>query len=228
MHKRFLSQILIISSMALAGQAGFAASYTGNIQITEKGRPAAAREYADLVVFFTPKDQTNVPEVSTSVSEMRMENKNFIPRVLTVTMGSEVEFPNFDPVLHNAFSTSGKNRFDLGFFGGGEKKSQVFEKPGLVRVYCNVHHDMVAYILVLNTPYFTSVDAKGKFSFQDLPEVSGQLQIWHPRARGVKKIIDLSEALEAGEYQVAMTKRRIPKHLNKKGKSYSKSRRRRY
>lgn len=228
MKKCVLSLLYLLCTL-LSSASAWALDYQGRIQISEKGRAASALEYADLVIFFLPAEMPDQAQALAEPLEMRMENKSFAPRVLTITTGSTVEFPNFDPVLHNAFSTSRKNRFDLGFFGGGEKKSHVFDNPGLVRVYCNVHHDMVAYILVLNTPYYTSASKDGVFRLENLPELEGQLQIWHPRARVLKKPLDFSKDMQQdGDYQLVLTKRRIPKHLNKKGKSYSKSRKRRY
>ena len=159
---------------------------------------------------------------------MKMEKKRYSPRVLPITVGTKVSFPNFDPILHNAFSTSTNNNFDLGLYAGGETGAYVFEKQGLVRVYCNVHHAMVAYILVFDSPYFTKPDNDGKFILEDLPDVAGRLFIWHPRARLIKEKIDFSHAVEEKKFDLELTKRRVPKHSNKEGKSYRKAREKRY
>ncbi len=87
---------------------------------------------------------------------MVTRRKEFVPRVLVVPRGSRVRFPNEDPILHNVFSVSTPQPVRPRPLQGGPGKEKRFEKPGLVRVFCNVHHDMVAYILVLDTPYHTT------------------------------------------------------------------------
>jgi plastocyanin len=233
--------ILFGLSCLLVSANIFAADFSGRVQITEKGKTAKTDEYADVVVYFIPdtrpdsrKDnpaevKADEPEADLSESkQMAMKKKGFLPRVLSIQAGTTVNFPNFDPILHNAFSTSAKNKFDLGLYGGGEEKSYTFDKPGLVRVYCNVHHNMVAYILVFDSPYFTSIDSNGEFSLNDLPEASGQLVLWHPRAKVVKQKLDLASSAESQEFELKLTKRRIPKHKNKLGKSYRKKKERVY
>jgi hypothetical protein len=89
--------------------------------------------------------------------------KQFVPRVLAIPAGSSVRFPNEDTILHNVFSRSPDNGFDAGLYGAGNGFVQKFEHPGLVKVYCNVHHSMYAYILVLDTPFFARPDREGRF-----------------------------------------------------------------
>ena len=212
----------------LIATAANAAEVRGEISLIEKGKPAGREEYRDLVVFFVPQEGAPAAPLAEPV-EMRMESKSFLPRVLPITKGSEVRFPNFDPILHNAFSTSANNSFDLGFYSGGESKSADFDNPGLVRVYCNVHHSMVGYILVLNTSHYSGAGNNGGFSLRDLPALKGELYIWHPRAKSVKRAIDLTEQqTHSLRFDMALTKRRVPQHLNKNGKSYRRSRARRY
>src|SRR5207249_1197908 len=86
-----------------------------------------------------------------------MKEKRFEPRVLPVLAGSEIAFPNVDPLFHNAFSLSGKNKFDLGLYKDGASKSQKFKEPGVVRVFCNIHPKMTAYVLVLQNPWYAPV-----------------------------------------------------------------------
>ncbi len=91
---------------------------------------------------------------------MATRQKEFVPRMLAVPRGSRVRFPNEDPILHNVFSVSPDNGFDLGLYRKGPGKERTFDKPGLVRVFCNVHHGMVAYLLVLDTPFYASPDGR--------------------------------------------------------------------
>lgn len=206
----------------------YAVDYKGTVSISKKGKPVSQGEYADTVIYFVPKQTVETEPLNTEPKEMKMEKKKYSPRVLPIAVGTEVSFPNFDPILHNAFSTSTNNNFDLGLYSGGETDSHTFDKAGLVRVYCNVHHAMVAYILVFDSPYFTTPSSNGEFVLNDLPEIPGQLFIWHPRAKLIKEKIDLSQTIEQKKFNVDLTKRKIPKHSNKDGKSYRKARKKSY
>jgi plastocyanin len=206
-----------------------AAEFSGKVALAEGGQPAAAEEYQDAVVYFVPATPVTPVSAAPAPAEMRMQNKTFVPRVLPITAGTEVKFPNLDPILHNAFSTSTNNSFDLGFYGGGEAHTYTFTDPGLVRVYCNVHHSMVAYVLVLNTPHFAGVGAGGEFTLRDLPAGAGDLYVWHPRAEVVKQPMDFTKAdIPPRTFTLALTQRRIPQHMNKEGKAYRRSRDRSY
>jgi plastocyanin len=205
----------------------FAAEYSGTVKLVDKGKPAKTKEYEDVVVYFVPADSIN-NFISIETKEIIMKKKTFSPRVLPITVGSSVDFPNFDPILHNAFSTSRNNKFDLGLIGQGDSSQYLFDKPGLVRVYCNVHHSMVAYVLIFDSPFYTMLSTNGEFNLENLPPVSGELFVWHPRAKVVKQKLDLSIANEQMEFNLDLNKRRIPKHKNKTGSSYRAKREKRY
>lgn len=150
--------------------------------------------------------------------EVDTRGKRFLPRVSVVARGSTVAFPNRDPIFHNVFSVSPANRFDLGRYREGQSRSARFDKPGLVRVYCNVHQQMVAYVMVVETPYHTLTDENGLFVLANLPDGRGTLTVWHERA-AVKRIpIEIPAAeplrirLDAAQTHEA--------HLNKFGKPY--------
>lgn len=211
-----------------------AAELTGELRLTENGRATSPTEYADAVIFFVP-DSTTIDSATTidrkspPQATLEMRGKKFLPRVLPVVTGTEVAFTNFDPILHNAFSTARQMPFDLGFYSGGENRNMTFETPGLVRVYCNVHHDMVAYVLVLDTPHFTRSDTRGKFHFRDLPSGTGTLYAWHPRARPLRQPLTVNaDGVVHHDVELALTERRIPRHLDKQGKSYRSRRDRSY
>lgn len=104
---------------------------------------------------------------------------NFIPRVLPVPVGTSVEFPNNDDVFHNIFSLSPTKRFDLGRYPTGQSRSVRFNKPGIVKVFCDIHAQMGAVIYVLDTPFFTTADKNGKFTFDGIPPGRYLLKAWH-------------------------------------------------
>ena len=146
------------------------------------------------------------------------QNKRFVPNVLAIQKGSTVTFPNMDRILHNVFSVSNIQSFDLGLYSAGKEKTVVFDKAGIIYVHCNVHHSMQADILVLETPFYTSVDEKGNFSLNNLPNKSGNLYIWHPRAKLQKIAID--DDNNHIEETVNIVRKKIPRHMNKFGTPY--------
>jgi hypothetical protein len=144
-----------------------------------------------------------------------------------VPRGSLVRFPNQDPILHNVFSVSAPNAFDLGLYRKGPGKERRFDEPGLVRIYCNVHHEMVAYILVLATPHHVSPDANGEFVLSGLPRGRGKLTVWHEQAEPWTVDLEVPQKSPVLS-RVEIVRPLIPAHLNKLGQSYFRSERDRY
>ncbi len=112
--------------------------------------------------------------------QMRQKNLRFEPRVLAIAVGTDVAFPNLDPVFHNVFSYSPARRFDLGRYAKGKSKTVTFHEPGLVKVFCDVHADMAAYILVVDADWVTQPNGGGEFVLDDVPAGTHALSFWHP------------------------------------------------
>ena len=205
---------LLAVALSVAAPPASAAALHGRIELVENGAPAP--DLAGAVVWFEPAGGAHgAPRTVDIVTE----GKRFLPRVITVAPGSVVRFPNRDPLKHNVFSVSTGNRFDLGLYGEGEGRSQRFDRPGLVRVYCNVHHAMVAYVLVLDTPYVVSPDASGAFALEDVPAGRGRLSIWHERAGTWNAEVDPASG-EPVVARMTITQARLPAHLDKHGRPY--------
>src|SRR5712691_3380992 len=100
-----------------------------------------------------------------SRTAMKSERKRFTPRVVVVARQGAVDFPNVDPICHNVFSVSGMNRFDLGLYRAGASKEKKFEESGLVRVYCNIHPQMIGFIMVVDSDFAAVTGADGSFRF---------------------------------------------------------------
>jgi plastocyanin len=105
-------------------------------------------------------------------------DKSFVPRVVPVLVGSTVEFRNSDAVLHNVYSRSGVKTFDLGAYTNKEQRSAVMDKPGRVDVFCAMHTNMHAIVMVLETPYFATTDAHGDYVIKDLAPGTYDVAIW--------------------------------------------------
>ncbi len=109
------------------------------------------------------------------------KNEQFIPHILPIRVGTVVRFLNSDSVYHNVFSLSPVKSFDLGKYPRGQYRSVKFDKPGVVNVYCDIHTHMSAYILVLDTPYFTQIDSTGHFKMEQIPAGEYRLVAWYGR-----------------------------------------------
>jgi plastocyanin len=206
----------------LAAGPTWAAAVEGQVSLSLDGKPLRADEASEAVVYFRPAQPTP-PRPPADPVEMRMERKQFLPRALPVSVGTTVRFQNFDPILHNAFAPRGPHEFDVGLYGEGEGREHTFGKPGLVRVYCNVHHDMVAHILVLDSPWFARPDTEGRFTLDVPPGTAGELYVWHERAKLWRQKIT---AGEGGALSIALdlSRPRVPPHMNKFGKPYGSQR----
>jgi plastocyanin len=112
---------------------------------------------------------------------IRQKGETFLPRVVAVPLGSAVEFPNDDPIYHNVFSLSRARTFNLGRYPKGDSRSVRFDKPGIIRVFCDIHSHMTATVIVFNHPWFTVPDADGSFELPNLPAGDVQVTAWHER-----------------------------------------------
>ena len=122
-------------------------------------------------------------------SAIRQADKRFSPHVLPVVRGSMVAFPNEDDVFHNVFSLSSTKSFDLGRYPRNASKSVAFAKPGVVQVFCHIHSDMSAILLVLDNPFFATPSADGRFSIDGLPDGEYVIVGWHERIKPVSRTV---------------------------------------
>jgi plastocyanin len=145
----------------------------------EKPAPRTGSELSNVIVFIqdAPK-ATALPPMRAHIVQ---ENETFIPRVVAITRGSTVDFPNGDPFFHDVFSLSRSATFDLGSYPRGQTKSHQFRQAGLVKVYCHIHSHMTASIMVFDHTFFTIPKADGSFTIDDIPAGSYQVSAWHER-----------------------------------------------
>lgn len=122
---------------------------------------------------------------------LAQREKAFVPKMIAITKGTTVDFPNEDKFFHNVFSLSEGNTFDLGLYRAGESKSVTFEKTGVVDVYCNIHPNMWAQILVLENPFYTSTAADGAFEISKLPPGSYTVSAWVSGGELVKQPVKI-------------------------------------
>lgn len=160
-----------------APAAAPSARIAGTIAILEKHNKPSP-DIGDAVIYLVGGAATSARPTTQDVT---IADKKFVPDVVVVPVGSTLRFPNTDPFSHNVFSASDPNGFDLGLYGRGEAKGHVFEHPGLVYVYCNVHSGMIAYVQVMPTRWYTQPGADGSFTIGGVPPGHYSLHVWHPR-----------------------------------------------
>ena len=209
-----IAVILALSSVA-SSRAQSGAEVKGNLAITEK-RGKTATDVADAVVWLEGGGAARPRK-----AEIATEKKKFLPRVLVVTTGSSVSFPNHDPFNHNVFSLSDEDPFDLGLYGRGETRIAQFSKPGIVRVYCNVHAQMSAFVVVRDTEWFTQPAADGSFRIGPVPAGKYRLRAWHERGGETSQDLEVPAAgLANVALELDASGFKFKPHLNKFGKPY--------
>lgn len=167
-----LSFIVASVALVIAG-AACAGTITGKVSIPR------AKSLADIVVYVDQAPGTfAAPKEPVVMNQM---NLKFVPHVMPVVVGTTVDFLNSDQVLHNVYTTDKcANKFNLGTWPKGEKRSMKFDKPGCAPILlCNVHPDMEAFVVVLQNPYAGVTDKSGLYSIADVPEGKYKLKVWN-------------------------------------------------
>jgi len=176
--------------------AARAAAVSGSVILTDPlGRD---RDYSGVVVWLEPLEEKTNPK-PTRAPTILHKNKTFVPHVLAVEVGTKVAFPNRDPFFHNAFSNYDGQIFDIGLHAPGTTREVTFRRPGVVRVFCNIHPTMSAVVVVVDTPYFAVSDASGKFSVPEVPPGEYELRVFHERVaadalKALERRLTVSEA----------------------------------
>jgi len=204
----------LFALLALCGTA--AAEDTG--QIKGKVKLGKGSDAANVYVFLKgDKLPYTAPKTPKQIAQ---KNKQFGPRVLAVLRGTTVEFPNGDKIMHNVYSRSTVTPFDLGHYKQGESKSVTFNKVGVIDIYCNIHPDMAATVLVVDNNFLTGVTADGSFELKDVPPGNWEVVAWQPSSPQASKPV----AVKGGAAATVNLELAAPTpqgtHLNKEGLPY--------
>lgn len=189
----------------------------GTITILDD-RGMELEDRSNVVVFVDGLGEQQTGELSSAVISQR--GRRFSPRVLPIVRGSVVEFPNDDGIFHNVFSVSRAKPFDLGIYPEGDSRSITFDQSGLIKVYCNIHPDMISTLLVLNNSLFDTTDPAGAFEINHVPDGEVTVRVWSEFGEEIARRVVVSGGQSAEESFVVQETRRITDHNNKFGRPY--------
>ena len=220
---RLTGSFLLILALSIPASA---ATVKGQVELVNSREPSVKKQdYSGVVISLQPLTGAT-HEGPPRHSRMLQKNKAFQPHVLAAEVGSYVDFPNADPIFHNAFSSYSGQIFDIGLYPPGKSRSVRFERPGIVRVFCNIHQWMSAVIVVVDSPYFATTNSSGAFSI-DAPPGDYQLRVYHERATE-EALRRLERPLRVGAAGVDLPMIRVSEagylpspHKNKHGQDYA-------
>jgi hypothetical protein len=192
---------------------------------------------ANVVVWLSPLKPGGVMPVIPArqpLYRLVQKDKMFTPHLLVVPTGSQVEFPNQDPFFHNVFSLFNGKRFDLGLYESGTSRSVRFDREGVSYIFCNIHPEMGAIVLALNTPYYGVSGENGVVALHNVPAGSYRLNVWSENGQLAnpdvsQRIVQVStDVVHLGDITLQATTDALAHHKNKFGEDYEPSREQKY
>ncbi len=204
---------ILLSFPLLAG------GLSGPVKLMDKdGKPRETLK--DVIAILEPVSAPRPRPEKRPLVRIRTVGKKFAPRVAWTTSGSDVSFPNQDSIIHNVFSVCCAAPFDTGQYEPGDSPKVKIRGTGLVKLYCNVHHKMNAFLWVLDTPYAQVLDGKTGLAFEDIPSGTYRLKLWHPETGEKEFPVTISEANVRGQWTLSANLPAFEPHKNKFGKDY--------
>jgi plastocyanin len=227
--------ILVCSLCALALGWVTAASLaensavTGNVSLLRPNGTPRTDTDTGIVVWLSPVSGQAAPQAVRPGAvrpKIIQKNKRFETRLLAVEVGSTVDFPNHDPFFHNVFSLFDGKKFDLGLYEAGATRHVKFNRAGICYIFCNIHSQMSAVVVVVETPYFMRMDMAGEFRLADVPPGRYQFNVWAERCSpetlkaASRQITVDGPRVALGTIQLRESRDLISVHQNKHGKDY--------
>ncbi len=151
--------------------------------------PRAVVDRRRAVVYLDSAPRAAFEEPVERRARIDQRDESFVPHLLAVTVGTTVDFPNSDTVYHNVFSLSRTKPFDLGRYAAGRSKSVTFDRPGIVRVFCDIHSHMSAFILIFSHRYFAVTDNEGRYRIDDVPSGTYTVVAWNEAVTGASRTV---------------------------------------
>src|SRR5437870_9046175 len=157
---------------------------TARVALVNGADGGRSHEAVNVVLWLTPASETPDSPAAEAMQRARLaqHNKSFDPHVVVVPVGSVVAFPNRDPFFHNVFSLFEGKRFDLGLYEAGSTRDVLFDKAGISYIFCNIHPEMSAVVIAVNTPYYGASDKRGEITIPNVPPGRYTLRMWYEAA----------------------------------------------
>jgi plastocyanin len=215
MKRLFVFSLVFGIGVATLAEAG---EIRGRVIVLERNKDKPLKSFENAVVYLEGVE-TPAPAQAVVINQ---KNKKFEPRLLPVVKGQEVQFLNSDSLQHNVFSPHPEEPFDLGRYPKGETKSLRFNVLGQHKIYCDIHQQMIADIIVLPNQYFAMTDKQGQFSIKDVPPGTYTINAWHILGGAASQAILVTDA----PLEIELTAKsqnqinHIRDHKNKSGSSY--------
>ena len=214
-----LRRFAVLTTSILVSTVAASAPISGKVEVLEKGNVTRA-VVRDVLVYLEGVRAEIPSSVRQRAVTVTSREKTFEPHVAVVPLNAQVSFPNQDDIMHNVFSLSKGNRFDLGLYKSGAKKDFTFATPGLVRVYCNIHPQMSAILQVMENPYFAWTTPDGGFIIDNVPPGSYRLKAWHEEGEAARPLSVTESGAMGLVVQIDVSGFAKRPHLNKFGKPY--------
>lgn len=206
-----------------------------HVELKQKANPNAGKAalaspgLPDVAVWLKPLDRSTIDIAVQSHKRLQLiqKNKSFQPHLLVVPVGSAVDFPNRDPFFHNVFSLFDGKRFDLGLYEAGASSSVRFDRVGVSFLFCNIHPEMSAVVVAVDTPYYGVSDRSGNLAISDLPDGKYELHVWYERSlpeelKQLTRIVNISSSSKDIEtISVPENPGFSSTHKNKYGQDYA-------
>jgi len=211
--------VAVILSFLLTTSAATAGTVAGQVILVKDGKELP--DASNTVVWIEGARASTPGATKAATGQMKSASKRFQPRVVVVSKNGTVEFPNADPIYHNVFSVSGANRFDLGLYRSGATKPKTFEEAGIVRVYCNIHPQMVGFVLVVDSDFAAVTGPDGAFRIEGVPDGARVLKAWNEQAAAeVSLPVDVKAGQAPAAVRIDVSGFQPEAHKNKYGKDY--------
>jgi plastocyanin len=214
------SAFAIVACLALRADAGGepVGAIVGKIALVKIAVGSAVDDYRHVVVYL--EDAPGGEGMPKGPFAIAQHDKTFEPDLIVVPVGASVEFPNKDSFAHNVFSPASGTGFDLGLYKGGSSKSVTFDKAGVVPIFCNIHPQMIAHIVVVPNRFYARPAADGSFHFDGVPPGTYHAIAWFPFGRAERQEVVVA-ANKRAQLDFKLRERSgAERHANKEGKSY--------
>jgi len=171
---------------------------SARVKVMDREHNAESASAENVLVWLTPIGKSvPAPPSTKQVLRLTQHNKSLEPHLLVVPVGAVVQFPNRDPFFHNVFSLFEGKRFDLGLYEAGSTRNVSFDRPGISYIFCNIHAEMSAVVIALDTPYYGISNRKGEIVIQNVPAGRYNMHTWYEAAP--------TEALDALVHEINVT-----------------------